>query len=448
MKLSTQYFALALACFVVGSVAHGQITIDGTKDAGYGAAVSVQTVQTEFGDGDGTGAGGSELNAAYATVESGNLNLLLTGNIENNFNKLNIFIDSVAGGQNVIGPDTANGGVNPTNDGWAEKHNGLTFDTGFSPDYLIIARNGEFGGPRFDFDFNSVGNDSTVESSIDIFGGTAVGTSGLSVAFDNTNSAGVAGGTLAADATAAEAVSTGLELSIPLSALGNPSAGSSILISAHINGSNHDFLSNQILGGLEAGQGNLGGDGAATFTGDLSGIDFNNFAGDQFFSIAVPGGSLLGDFDNDGDVDLDDLDQYNGNIGQPATGALADLDLDGNGTVDAGDLATHFGQLVETSNGQAGTFAGDANLDGTVNVLGDAFTLVGNLNQPATSWAEGDFNGDGVVNVLGDAFALVGNLNKTNAEGSGSPSASAVPEPSSISLLVLGVIGVTARRKR
>jgi len=416
MNQCIRYFSILLTAVLSVSTVHGQITIDGTLDAGYGAAIAVQSVQTQFGDSDGI-AGGSELDAAYAVIEAGNLNLLLTGNLENNFNKLNIFIDSVAGGQNVIGPDTDNGGVNPTNDGWAQAHNGLTFDTGFSPDYLVIARNGDFGGPRFDFDFNSVGNDGTVEATLDVFGGTfegnatGVGASGLSVAFDNSNIEGVAGGTLAADATAAEAVSTGLEISIPLSALGNPSPGSSILISAQINGSNHDFLSNQILGGLEAPQENLGGDGASGFTGDLAGVDLTQFAGDQFFSITVPGGvAVTGDFDGDGDVDIDDLDRYIANLGVPATGADAELDLNGDGTVDSADFELHYLTLVETSNGGVGTFAGDANLDGTVNVLGDAFILIGNLGSAATSWSQGDFNGDGTVTVLGDALLLVGNL--------------------------------------
>lgn len=420
MKRYPQFLSLLVTGLFLNSGVHAQITIDGTLDAGYGSAIAVQTVQTQFGNADGT-AGGSELNAAYATIEGGNLNLLLTGNLESNFNKLNIFIDSVEGGENVIGPDIDNGGVNPTNDGWAQAHSGLTFDAGFEPDFLVIARNGFADIERFDLDFNSVGNDGTVESFLDIFAGTfegiatGLGASGLSIAFDNSNIAGIAGGTLAADATAAEAVTTGLELSIPLSALGNPAAGSTILISAHINGSNHDFLSNQILGGLVAEQANLGGDGGSNFTGDLAGVDFNQFAGDQFFSITVPGGStLLGDFDMDGDVDLDDLDRYNQNIGADAIGELADLDLDGDDIVGANDFETHYSQLVETDTGVNGTFAGDANLDGTVDVLGDAFTLVGNLGQSATSWSQGDFNGDGVVDVLGDAFILVGNLGMAN----------------------------------
>ena len=126
------------------------------------------------------------------------------------------------------------------------------------------------------------------------------------------------------------------------------------------------------------------------------------------------GGNPLGDFDADGNVDLADLDRYNGSIGIAANGSLEVFDLNNDGTVGADDFAQHYETLVETSNGQKGTFAGDLNLDGTVNVLGDAFTLIGNLGGPATSWAQGDINGDGNVNVLGDAFALIGNLGNSN----------------------------------
>lgn len=119
----------------------------------------------------------------------------------------------------------------------------------------------------------------------------------------------------------------------------------------------------------------------------------------------------LGDFDFDGDVDLIDLDRYNGNIGMLAAGSdLEPLDLNNNGFVDSDDFEQHYSTLVETLNGGKGTFAGDANLDGQVDVLGDAFILVSNLGSSATSWAQGDFNADGNVDVLGDAFLLVGNL--------------------------------------
>ena len=124
---------------------------------------------------------------------------------------------------------------------------------------------------------------------------------------------------------------------------------------------------------------------------------------------------VLGDFDLDGDVDLEDLDQYNGNIGAQAAGSLVLLDLDGDGNIGEDDFETHYTTLVETSNGNTGTAAGDINLDGEINVLVDAFILVGNLgNSSANSWSQGDLNADGIVNVLGDAFLLVINLGFSN----------------------------------
>ena len=117
------------------------------------------------------------------------------------------------------------------------------------------------------------------------------------------------------------------------------------------------------------------------------------------------------------DVDLDDLDQYIGNIGAPAEGVLAELDLDGSGTIEAADFQQHFSTLVETSNGLTGTFAGDINLDGVVDVLEDAFTVIGNLGTVASSWSQGDTNADGTVDVFGDAFILISNLGSSNATG-------------------------------
>ena len=224
-----------------------------------------------------------------------NLNLAITGKIESNFNKVNVFIDSGAGGENVLTADGNNGGNNPENDNWANVHNGFTFDSNFDANYLIILRNGNFGGDRFDADFATVGGGlGAFEAATDIFGGSTTGSNasalpgaGIGIAFDNSNSAGIFGGSAAADPNAAIAVQTGIELSIPLASIGNPSI-SDLKISAMINGSNHDFVSNQILGGLPAPQANLGGDGAGIFTGNVGGVDLNNFAGNQWFLVPEP----------------------------------------------------------------------------------------------------------------------------------------------------------------
>ena len=163
---------------------------------------------------------------------------------------------------------------------------------------------------------------------------------------------------------------------------------------------------------------------ANNVVGDFSSIDVQGVPEGFEADVQISGGDVvltltastfvLGDFDMDGDVDLVDLDQYNGNIGSPAVGALAALDLNGNGEVDAGDFETHYGTLVETSNGNIGTAAGDINLDGQVNILADAFALIANLGSSVNSWSQGDLNGDGTVTVLEDAFLLIANLGFNN----------------------------------
>ena len=67
---------------------------------------------------------------------------------------------------------------------------------------------------------------------------------------------------------------------------------------------------------------------AATETFGTEGLLFSGATG-----LEVPAGfahrllavSVRGDFDNDGDVDADDIDFYGGNLDVPATGDLAQL---------------------------------------------------------------------------------------------------------------------------
>ncbi len=277
------FFAMAGAATLgLGSAASAQPTIDGSIAGDpYGDALAVQTVQTQFGDNL------SELNAAYGIIDGGFLYLALTGNIEGNFNKLEIFIDSVSGGENTLS------GM-PGNDNTGNLA-GLTFDSGFAPDYQLIARRGFADTNKFDLDFAELGSDSNFSSYQSLFGdaqegsamtGTGTNATPISVAYDNSNDAGIMGGTDAADQAAALAVTTGLELAIALSDLGDPTGP--IKVSAFVNNGDHNFLSNQSLGGLPAGTGNLGGDGGGGFTGNASGIDFNQFPGDQFFIVPEP----------------------------------------------------------------------------------------------------------------------------------------------------------------
>lgn len=120
-------------------------------------------------------------------------------------------------------------------------------------------------------------------------------TNPVNFGFNNNNSGGVdecntpaMTGCQAANVPAALAVTTGFEFAISLADLGNPSPGSQIKIHAAYGNGDNNFHSNQMLGGLPTGTENLGGNGTGGFTGTLSGINFNNFAGSQFFEITVP----------------------------------------------------------------------------------------------------------------------------------------------------------------
>ena len=263
-----QSLLLPLVAAALSSLAGAQVTVDGsTAGDGY-TRYSTQTVNTQFGDNQ------SELNAAYARVTDGKLYLAITGNLEANFNKFELFIDARSGGYNTI-PSS------PGNDGsWQLQ--GLVLDSGFNPDFLVICRRGWNGSSSvFDIDFGELGT-SNYDSFGNIFGGADFGqtttssgsiTSGLEVAYNGSNSAGVSGGTGAADTAAAEAVTTGFEFGFDLDDLGW--TGGDILVSAFVNSGDHTFFSNQFLGGLPSGTGNLGG------TRDLTAI-----GGDQHFVIA------------------------------------------------------------------------------------------------------------------------------------------------------------------
>jgi len=264
--------------------------VNGSYDADYGAPKAVQANPTGFGDstsGQVGTANGSELDAAYGVVSGGNLHIFLSGNLESNFNKLEIFIDAKAGGsQKLIALGNNQGNFNAM--GGDGTTTGLTFDNGFAPDHWISPTMGN-ANPDIFVDYGDLqthnGNylGQTLAASNGVLTGGNGGPASIRLTVNNSNTTGVTSSTAPNDAAT---VGTGIEMSISLADLGWD--GSPIKVAAFVNGGNHDYASNQFLGSLPAGTGNLGGDGAGNFTGNLFGIDLRQFGGDQFFTVPVP----------------------------------------------------------------------------------------------------------------------------------------------------------------
>ena len=118
--------------------------------------------------------------------------------------------------------------------------------------------------------------------------------------------------------------------------------------------------------------------------------------------------SIAGDFDYDGDLDIDDLDGLISNIAVgPAHPAMYDLTNDGHVNLDDRDRWLALAGALHLPSGNPYPL-GDANLDGSVD--GEDFILWNLYKFTATgTWSTADFNADGVTD--GQDF-IVWNSNK------------------------------------
>ena len=279
---------------IVGSLAaptcvRAQVTVDGilNNSEGYGGPLATQTINTGFGDSttdtSGNSNGGSELDAVYGVVTNGYLYLFIAGNVQANGNNINLFVaDGQAGGQSVLEIGGSPGEA---------AMNGSTFSPGFNANVM--------------FTFTVTATNSVVNLSVDeavlsgspgtelhlgnvaLSGGSGnnqnLSDSGIAVGFDNVNTSGVNGSSgTAANQAAADAVTTGLELGIPLSALGNPTGAIKVLVD--INGNGYVYLSNQFLPGLAVGTGNLGAGGNYSSGGGV--FNFGTTSG-EYINVPV-----------------------------------------------------------------------------------------------------------------------------------------------------------------
>ncbi len=285
------------------------------------------------------------LDADEGPVVSGELYIFIGGNMQVNYNKLVLYLDSQPGGQNVMRNDNVDisfNGVNRAAD--------LTWDAAFSPDQWININNGVNGGsgnlenfcdsttlrtdgPIFDpffgllADYGSFsGGDVTdgtgapvampvelidfsgplfdeqdgflaalyagyaprksSEVGLDILKGNLPSGSlppvGLiQVAINNSN----VGGVTANDAmtpSVADAPNVNTGIEICIDLCELGWDGvQDILLGGYISDGGFGFVSNQVIGGLPA----------ADNLGEVGDIDFNSIAGDQYINLsAIPGG--------------------------------------------------------------------------------------------------------------------------------------------------------------
>jgi hypothetical protein len=156
-----RFIGFAMLCVAFVARAGAVPIMDGSVAAGdgYGTPLSVQNTNTAYGDAQGgdmvndnipNGGGGSEIDQVYGTVQNGRLYVTVTGNLESNFNKLEVFVDSKAGGVNTINGAALPAGVDAfccggigTTDGALQRLNGLTFDAGFNADYYLTFTHGQ-----------------------------------------------------------------------------------------------------------------------------------------------------------------------------------------------------------------------------------------------------------------------------------------------------------------
>jgi len=270
------------ACAVIAMIAgSASAQLDGQNIGAGMTLLGVQDTATQFGNATGGGqdsAGGGEVDSLWASLGGGTLDISIAGNIEGNFNKMWIFLDTKAGGENVLAGDNNDGGFNEINN-----MAGMTFDAGFAPDYAIRIEIGDgfYGINLADLQANTANTLLSGGGPADLPLTDAAGALGTLLGWDNSNILGVTD----ADASGALTATTGMEFSFDtLQAFGDGSLASAGISVIYGNGG-ADFLSNQVLG--ETGLGGAGNLGAG------SGVDFNTFAGNQFATIPAPASVAL-----------------------------------------------------------------------------------------------------------------------------------------------------------
>jgi len=276
----------------------------------YGSPLASQTNYTGFGDHVEGVNYGSELNQLFVRCENGVLYIGVTGNLEGNGNSIHFYIDTGRRQSNTFNLDT--GCINCSVQGMS----GVLFD--HNPDYVL-------GVNRFDdgqgndnlyIDLHDlVANTSTYLGSVAVGQGEGTVDLGVKAGFDNSNVQGVTSdpNNIGDPSTAVN----GLEVAIPLSALGDPTGPIRILVvltgGADLGDACHGtYLSNQTLPALNSGDTSQQYPNPAwarcpSPPFDFFPFDFTQLAGDHYVTVQPCPAGPEGDVNGDGCVDDADL---------------------------------------------------------------------------------------------------------------------------------------------
>jgi hypothetical protein len=303
----------------------------------YGAPLASQTNYTGFGDHVEGVDYGSELNQLFVRCVNGVLYIGVTGNLEGNGNAIHFYFDTGRSTSNSFSLTTDC--INCSVQGMS----GVLFD--HNPDYVLGVNrfDDRQGNDNIYIDLHDVvNNESTYLGAVAVGSGEGTVNGGVKAGFDNSNVQGVADNPNAVGDPAT--ATTGLEVAIPLSVLGNPRGEIKLLVLLTGGADLGDpcrgtYLSNQSLPAMNIGDPSQQFPNAAWARCpdppfDSFPFSFVDLAGVHYVSVEPCPSGPEGDVNGDGCVnDLDllavlfDFGSAGGSSDVNRDGTVNDLDL-------------------------------------------------------------------------------------------------------------------------